>query len=185
MKLIVDPDHSVGTFSVKHMMVTEVRGIIPRVNGTIDLDPVEPSRSTVDLTLDLRNLTTGTRKRDDHLMSEDFFHAGKYPTIRFRSKEVEPLDEGRVRVTGDLTMRGITRSVGAEVAISGPAASMDGDRSLGFALKTRLNREDFGINWNVPLMGGGWMVGQEVEIMLDVEADLPAESEAEAEHGGM
>jgi polyisoprenoid-binding protein YceI len=176
MRLTVDPDHSVGAFSVKHMMVAEVRGIIPRVTGTIDWDQEDVSRSIVDLTLDVRNLTTGTRKRDDHLLSEDFFHAEKYPTIRFRSNHVEPLGKDRVRVAGDLTMRGMTKPVSAEVTISGPATSLDGDRSLGFALKTRLNREDFNINWNVPLKGGGWMVGQEVEITLDVEADLPAES---------
>jgi polyisoprenoid-binding protein YceI len=179
VKLTIDPDHSVGAFSVKHMMVTDVRGIIPRVSGTIDWDQAELSRSTVDLTLDVRNLTTGTRKRDDHLLSEDFFHAEKYPTIRFRSNHVESLVQGGVRVAGDLTMRGITRSVSAEVTISGPTTSLDGDRSLGFALKTRLNREDFNIKWNVPLMGGGWMVGQDVEITLDVEADLPAEPETE------
>jgi polyisoprenoid-binding protein YceI len=177
MKLTVDPDHSVGAFSVKHMMVTDVRGIIPRVNGIIDWDPGEVSRSTVDLTLDLRNLTTGTRKRDDHLLSEDFFHIEKYPTIRFRSARVEPSGEGRFRVAGDLTMRGITRSMSAEVAVSGPATAMDGDRSVGFSVKTRINRDDFNISWNVPMMAGGWMVGKEVDITLDIEADLPSESE--------
>ncbi len=171
----IDPDHSAATFTIKHMMVTNVRGLFSKVSGTIQFDPADPGDCAVEATIDVSSLSTGNRTRDAHLSSADFFEVAKYSEIVFRSTKVEKGGGNRIRVTGDLTLHGVTRPVTMDVEYAGPVKSppdMGGETTIGFAATTVIIREDFGIQWNVPIDGGGVVAGHEVLIALDIEADL-------------
>jgi polyisoprenoid-binding protein YceI len=171
----IDPAHSVAAFSVKHMMVTNVRGQFNDVTGTIRFDPSDIAGSSVEAKIEVASLTTGNARRDEHLRSPDFFDAAKYPEITFKSTKVEPAGSNHGRITGELTIRGTTRTVSMEAEYNGPVKSpqdLGGETTMGFSASLAIDREDYGVNWNVPLDGGGLVVGKEVWIMLDVEADL-------------
>ncbi len=171
----IDADHSVAAFAIRHMMVTNIRGQFNQISGAIQFDPSDPARSSVEATIDISSLTTGNRKRDDHLLSADFFEASKYPEIVFRSSKVEKTGSNRGRITGDLTMRGVTRPVAMDVEYFGPVKSppdLGGETTIGFTASLTINREDFGILWNMPLGDNDLMVGKEAQIILDIEADL-------------
>ena len=172
-KWTVDPDHSVAAFAVRHMMIAHVRGQFSRISGTIYFDPAQRNGASVDVTIDVASITTGIRKRDEHLLSGDFFDARQYPVITFKSSAVEFGDANRVRVAGDLTVHGITHAIAFEGEYFGPVRSPEGDEtSIGFSATVVLRREDYGITWNVPMEDGGVVVGSEVRISLDLEADL-------------
>jgi len=171
----IDPDHSAATFTIKHLMVTNVRGLFSNVSGTIQFEPADPGSCAVEAVIDVSSLSTGNRTRDDHLFSADFFEVAKYPEIVFRSTKVEKGGGNRIKVAGDLTLHGITRPVTMDVEYAGPVKSppdMGGETTIGFAATTVITREDFGIRWNVPLDNGGVVAGHEVLIALDIEADL-------------
>jgi len=171
----IDPDHSVAAFAIRHLMVANVRGQFNNVTGMIEFDPKKPGKSSVAASIEVSSLTTGIRKRDDHVLSADFFDAQKFPEITFRSTNVEITGDNAGKVEGDLTIRGITRPVTLSVEFFGPVKvpeDFGGETTIGFSAQTRINREDFQVMWNVPLEGGGVMVGHEVEINLDIEADL-------------
>lgn len=171
----IDPDHSVAGFTVKHMMVANIRGTLTGITGTIFFDPAAIGSSSVEASLPLAGLSTGNKKREEHLMSADFFDAGSYPTITFRSTKVEQTGDNRSRITGDLTMRGIKRPVTMETEFFGPVkspAELGGETTVGFSAALSINREDFGIMWNLPFDKDKLAVGKEVEISLDIEADL-------------
>jgi polyisoprenoid-binding protein YceI len=175
MKWIIDPDHSMAVFSVSHMMIANVWGQITKVTGTMDFDPANPSGASVEVKLDLHSLTTGIKKRDEHLLSPDFFEAEKFPEIHFKSRSVDSMQGNRGRISGDLTIRGVTRPVSLEVEYTGPVKSPDdlgGEVTLGFTATTVIDRTDFGVNWNMPLDKGGLMVGNSVRITIEIEADL-------------
>lgn len=175
MKWTIDPDHSVAVFSVRHMMVANVWGQVNKITGTIDFDPANPAGALVEATLDLDSLTTGIKKRDDHLFSPDFLEAEKFPEIHFKSRSVDSVQGNRGKISGDLTIRGVTRPVALEVEYAGPVKSPDdlgGEVTLGFTATTVVDRTDFGVNWNVPLDKGGLMVGNSVRITIEIEADL-------------
>ncbi len=169
---VIDPDHTVAAFSIRHMMITNVRGQFNTVNGTIDFDPEDITRSKVDVTIGVAGIWTGIAKRDEHLRSPDFFDVATYPHITFTSTRVEPSVGNGFRVHGDLSIRDTTKEVAFEAEWSGPKTTDDGDTCIGFSAVTVVNREDFGITWNYPLPGGGVMVGTDVTIHLDAEADL-------------
>jgi polyisoprenoid-binding protein YceI len=174
MKWTIDPDHSMAVFSVSHMMLANVWGQITKVTGKMDFDPANPAGGSVEVRLDLNSLTTGIRKRDEHLLSPDFFEAEKFPEIHFKSRSVDS-QGNRGRISGDLTIRGVTRPVSLEVEFTGPVKSPDdlgGETTLGFTATTVIDRTDFGINWNMPLDKGGLMVGKSVRITIEIEADL-------------
>ncbi len=174
-KWIIDPDHSVAAFAIRHLMVANVRGQFNNVTGTIEFDPKRPGNSSVTASIEVASLTTGIRKRDDHVLSPDFFDAEKFPEITFRSTKIEITGDNTGKVEGDLTIRGITHPATLSVEFFGPVKvpeDFGGETTIGFSAQTRINREDFNVMWNVPLEGGGVMVGNEVEIALDVEADL-------------
>jgi polyisoprenoid-binding protein YceI len=162
-KWVIDPDHSVGAFSIQHMMMAHVHGQMNRVSGTIHLDTDDITSLTVELELDVSSILTGIQKRDDHLKSQDFFHIEKYPKITFRSSKAE------------ITIHGITLPLSLEVEIFGPVNSPFGETSIGLTSRTTLNREDFGITWNEPVEKSGLMVGRDVEISVNIEADLTPE----------
>lgn len=171
-KWVVDPDHSVAGFTIRHMMVTNVRGQFNKIGGAIHFDPADIAHSSVEVTIDVAGITTGIPKRDEHLRSNDFFDAAKYPAMKFRSTNVESTGGMRFKVFGDLVIRGVTRRVALDAEYSGPVKGTEGELSVGFSGVTRINREDFGITWNVGLEDGGVVVGKEVQVYIDVEADL-------------
>jgi len=172
-KWVVDADHSVAAFSIRHMMIANVRGQFNKISGTILFDPANVLAASVDLTIDALNVFTGIQKRDDHLRSQDFFDASIYPAISFRSVRVDSADCNQAKVVGDLTIRGITRQMVVDVEFTGPVQDPFGEgSSIGFAATAMINREDYGIMWNQPMANGGIMVGRYVRLFIDIEADL-------------
>jgi polyisoprenoid-binding protein YceI len=165
----IDPMHSTVEFIARHLMITKVRGRFPGVSGTITVDE-EPERSHVEVELGVAGVDSGHPDRDGHLRSADFFDAERYPTISFRSTKVEAGRSGTWSVTGDLTVRDVTRPVTLEVEFDGANASPVGDERIAFSAATDVDREDWGLTWNVALESGGVLVGKKVRIELNVQA---------------
>ncbi|MBI5664951.1 MAG: YceI family protein [Nitrospirae bacterium] len=168
----IDPDHSVGAFSLTHLMVVKVHGQLNKVSGVVHLDPADVLSLSVELEIDASCISTGVQKRDDHLRSEEFFNVGKHPVISFKSAKIERTGFNRCKVSGALTICGITKETSIEATVSGPVKSPFGETCIGISGCTVINREDFGLTWNVPLENNGLMVGKYVEISVNVEADL-------------
>jgi polyisoprenoid-binding protein YceI len=167
----IDAAHSTVQFSVRHMMVSNVRGEFRNVSGTVRGDEKDPMHAQVEATIDTTSIDTRNEKRDGHLKSPDFLDAERYPTMTFRSKRIEKTDNGRYRVTGDLALHGVTREVTLDV--DGPTAPVKdpmGNVRAGAQATAKLDRRDFGITWSKALDGGGVMVGDEVDVTIDVEA---------------
>ncbi len=177
-KWTINTSHSSAAFAARHMMVTWVRGLFTKITGTLSFDPLTVAAASVKVEIDAGSLFTGLDKRDDHLKSDDFLKVEKYPTITFKSTRVEPVALDHAWIHGDLTMRGVTRSVVLDARWSGPAHFNDEGTSytsFGFRAETMINREDFGMVWNTEMEHGGVMVGKQVYIRLDVETDLAEE----------
>jgi polyisoprenoid-binding protein YceI len=169
-ELEIDPSHSSASFTVKHMMISNVRGEFQKVSGTFNYDEKDVTKSTVVATIDATSIDTREPKRDEHLKSPDFFDVAKYPKITFKSKKVAKAGNGKLKVTGDLTMHGVTKQVVLDV--EGPTQPVKdpwGNMKIGATASTTLNRKDFGLNWNQALEAGGVLVGEEVKINLDLE----------------
>ncbi|MCL5022139.1 MAG: YceI family protein [Nitrospirae bacterium] len=175
-KWIIDPDHSVATFTVRHMMVTDVHGQFNKISGTISFDPADPVHSSAEAEIDVSGIWTGISKRDEHLRSPDFFDVGKYPKITFTSTRAEGIEGRHFKLFGDLMIHGVTRQVVLHMEYAGPVkGTEEGEIIIGFTAAVGINREDYGMTWNVALVEkGGVVVGREVRIALDIEAD-PAE----------
>ena len=171
----IDPDHSVASFTVRHLMIANVHGHFSKVTGMIDFDPSHVTHSSVEVTINATSICTGIKKRDEHLRSPDFFDVEKYPEIIFKSTSVEITGGNRCKVNGDLIIHGIRRPIILEAEYFGPVKSPYGATSIGFAAMTKINREDYGIAWNEAMEAGGVMVGRDILIVLDVEADLAGE----------
>jgi polyisoprenoid-binding protein YceI len=166
----IDTPHSNAQFSVRHMMISNVKGEFNKVTGTVDFDDKDITHSKVEATIDVTTINTREPKRDGHLKSPDFFDAEKYPTITFKSTSVAKGADGRLKVTGDLTMKGVTKQVVLDVdPLSAPIKDRGGNLHAGTSATTKINRKDFGINYNAVLETGGVMVGDEVSITIDVE----------------
>jgi polyisoprenoid-binding protein YceI len=167
----IDASHAQASFSAKHMMITTVRGTFNKVTGTVNFDPANPAAASVEAVIDTTSMTTtGVEQRDQHLQSPDFLDVAKFPTITFKSTSVAPYDNGsRAKVTGDLTIKDVTRSVELDVEFHGTGTTPYGTSVAGFSGSTKINREDFGLTWNMALEAGGWLVGKDVNISLDVE----------------
>lgn len=170
-KWIIDPDHSVAAFSIRHLMITHVHGQFNGISGEILFDPDQISKMSIQFDVDVSTIITGVIKRDEHLKSEDFFHQEKYPKISFKSTGVEKSGFNSCKVAGNITIHGITKPVLVDVEFFGSVKSPFGETCMGFTAKTRLNREDFDITWNEPVENGGYMVGKDVTIFIDLEAD--------------
>jgi polyisoprenoid-binding protein YceI len=168
MNWTLDPVHSSVTFSVKHMMVATVRGNMKIRDFTLDFDPAHPEAGTVRVSLDAASIDTGQEMRDNHLRSDDFLKADAFPTIDFVSTRIEP-DGDDWQIHGDLTIRGVTRPVVLDAEYAGSVANMNGGTSAGFSASTKINREDFGLTWNVALESGGVMVSRDIKIGIDLE----------------
>jgi polyisoprenoid-binding protein YceI len=166
----INTSHSLIEFSVKHMMVTTVKGRFTQFQGEIEIDEATPANSKVDLTIETASISTGDANRDGHLRSADFFEPEKYPTITFASTKVEPLGGEQYRVTGDLTLHGVTRPISFDVTREGVTKTMKGEALQAFSATLTLSRKDFGLEWNVALESGGWLVSDHVKIALEVQA---------------
>lgn len=181
---IIDDSHSLIQFTVRHMMISKVRGRFDRFSGTIAVDEQNPVHSSVNVQIEAASINTRDAKRDAHLTSPDFLDAASYPYMTFVSKRIEILDESHGRIIGDLTIRGVTREVMLDVEYNGQARSPWGTVSAGFHAQTTINRKDWGLTWNVALETGGVLVGDEVTIDIEVELirqeDQPAPAEAAA-----
>jgi polyisoprenoid-binding protein YceI len=164
----IDPAHTDVVFAAKHMMVTTVRGKFHDVSGTITLDEENPASSTGTFTVGVASLNTGVEPRDAHLRSADFFDAQNHPTATFTTTRIDARGGNHYQVTGDLTIRGTTLPATFEVELLGFYTGMDGARRAGFHGTGRIAREEFGLGWNVALESGGWLVGKEVKLELDL-----------------
>ena len=166
----IDPDHSNFQFKVRHMTVSNVKGEFKKVKGTVTIDENDMTRLRVEVTLDAASVNTENAKRDDHLRGEDFFDVAKYPTITFVSKKATKVDENRLKVVGDLTIRGVTREV--TVDVEGPTPEVKdpgGNFRRGATGTLKINRKDFGMAWHKTLDNGGLVVGDDVNISIEVE----------------
>jgi len=166
----IDPDHSNVGFKVRHLMVSNVKGSFDKYSGTVDLNDKDITKSKVEVSIDTNSINTNVQKRDEHLRSADFFDVAKYPTMTFVSKKVAKTGKDKLKVTGDLTLHGVTRQVVLDV--EGPSKeSKDpwGNIRKGATATTKINRKDFGLVWNAALETGGVAVGEEVTITLEIE----------------
>lgn len=176
----LDNAHTQIAFSAKHMMVTTVRGTFHDVEGTVRLDEADPTRSHGEFRVRAASVDTTFAARDAHLRSPDFFDVERYPDITFVSTRIRRTGDDEFAVTGDLTIRDMTRPVTFEVELDGIVPGMRGGRHAGLSAKTKLARDDWGLNWNVALEQGGWLVGKEIKLEItiaadEVEAEVPAQ----------
>lgn len=170
-KLTIDPAHTQAEFAVKHMMFATVRGNFRSVEGAIYLAPDdEIEESRVEATIDATSIDTGEDERDEHLRSPDFFGVEEYPEISFESTSVRRGDDGELIVTGDLTIRDETREVELDVRETGRGTDPWGNERVGFTATTKIDRRDFGLEWNQALETGGVLVGHEIKITLEIQA---------------
>jgi len=166
----IDPAHSVAEFKVKHMMISNVKGQFAKVSGKLTLDESELANSRVEAAIEASSIETRDAQRDAHLKSADFFHVEKFPTLSFKSKRLSLVRDGELAVEGDLTIRGITRTVVFSVeGPTPPAKDPWGNTRVGVSATTKINRKDFGLIWNTALETGGILVGDEVTITVDVQ----------------
>jgi polyisoprenoid-binding protein YceI len=166
----IDQDHSSVGFSVRHLMVSNVRGSFSKFSGTVELGDRDITASKVSAVIDASSIDTNVQKRDDHLRSPDFFDVAKYPAITFISKKWSRTADGRLQVSGDLTMHGRTQTVALDVEpFSNEIRDAWGKTRRATSATARINRQDFGITWNKALDAGGVTIGNEVDITLDIE----------------
>jgi polyisoprenoid-binding protein YceI len=166
----IDPAHSSAQFSVRHMAISTVRGAFSKVTGSLVFDDKDISKSTIDVSIDANSVDTRVPDRDNDLRSEKFFDVAHYPSITFKSKKVEQVAPGKLKVTGDLTIRGTTKEVVLDV--EGPTVPMKdpwGNTRVAATAAAKINRQDFGVKWNATLDNGGVVVGDDVSIVIDVE----------------
>jgi polyisoprenoid-binding protein YceI len=166
----IDPNHSAAQFAVRHLAISTVRGAFTKVNGSVQLDDRDISKSSVEVTIDADSVDTRVPNRDKDLRSDHFFDVEKYPTITFKSTKVEQAEPGKLKVTGDLTIHGVTKQVVLDV--EGPTAAVKdpwGNQRAAANATTKINRQDFGVKWNAKMDGGGLVVGDDVAITIDVE----------------
>lgn len=165
-----DADHTGVHFKVRHLMISSVRGEFEKVSGKIVYDEADVTKSSADITIDAGSINTRVAKRDDHLRSPDFLDVAKHPNITFKSKRVEKSANGSLKMTGDLTIRGVTKEV--VLTVGGPTPAVKdpvGNLRVGGHATTTINRKDFGLVWNKAVETGGVVVGDEVELAIDVE----------------
>jgi polyisoprenoid-binding protein YceI len=178
----IDPSHSEAGFAVKHMMFSTVRGHFNVLSGHLHIDEQHPENSWVDAQVDASSIDTRSDYRDNHLRSPEFFDTEKYPSINFKSSKVEHIGGNEYNVLGDLTMHGVTRPVLFKAEYAGQGKNPWGKTVAGLSAKTKINRKDFGLNWNQALESGGMLVSDDVTLEIDLEAVAqPAEQEAVAQ----
>jgi polyisoprenoid-binding protein YceI len=177
----IDQAHSEIQFSAKHLMISTVRGRFNSYTGTIEADEQNPTAATVNVQIDASSLVTGDEKRDGHLRSPDFLDAEQFPYITFKSTRIEQVDATHGKLIGDLTIRDITKEVVLNFEYAGQAKTPWGTTSAGFNATTKINRKDWNLNWNVALETGGWLVGDQITISIELELVKQVEQPADAE----
>jgi len=168
----IDPTHSQAEFAVRHLMIATVKGRFRDIAGTVVVEDGDPTTAQVDVTIDVASIDTGVGQRDQHLRSADFFDTDRFPKLTFRSTGVERVGEDHYEVTGDLTIRDVTRPVTLDAHGLGSVRDPWGKERAGYTATARINRKDFGLSWNQALETGGVVVGDEVKITLEVELVL-------------
>jgi polyisoprenoid-binding protein YceI len=163
----LDPSHTQVGFAARHLMIANVKGRFTDVKGSITLDPT--STPEVNVSIDAASLTTGDERRDAHLRSPDFLHVDDHPVIQFRGRRIEGNLESKFVLHGDLRIRGVTRSVTLHVVSEGRATDPWGNQRVGYTATAKINRKDFGLEWNVALEAGGVLVSDEVRITIETE----------------
>jgi polyisoprenoid-binding protein YceI len=167
----LDTTHTDVSFTARHLMVTKVRGRFPLVSGSVTIAE-NPLESSVEAVLDVAGVNSGEAGRDEHLRNADFFEVEKYPTITFRSTKVEEAGDGEYKLTGDLTIKDVTRPVTLDLEYLGTIASPWGDQRAGFSASTEVSRKEWGLTFNMALEGGGVMVGDKIKLNIEAEAIL-------------
>jgi polyisoprenoid-binding protein YceI len=166
---VIDASHSNAGFTVKHMMITNVRGEFTKLEGKVSWDPSKPEATRIEAVIDVASISTREEKRDGHLKSPDFFDVEKFPKITFTSKAVKAKSADELSVTGDLSIHGVTKEVVLEVeGPSAPSTDPFGNVRVGATATTKIKREDFGLVWNAALEAGGVLVGNDVKITIDI-----------------
>lgn len=165
----IDTAHSQIQFTVRHLMISKVRGSFEKFSGTVALDESAPANTTVDVQIETGSVNTREPQRDGHLRSPDFFNSEDFPLMTFKSKRVDVVDGHHAKLIGDLTIRDVTREVTLDVEYLGQAKSPWGTTSAGFTATTKINRKDWNLTWNQALETGGVLVGEEVEISIELE----------------
>ena len=166
----LDPAHSHAEFKVKHMMISNVKGSFSGLTATLTEHPTDKTLSSVEASIDVSSISTGDAQRDAHLKSADFFDTAQYPTMTFRSTQVKPNGDGGYNVTGDLSLHGQTRQ--QTFVVEGPTAPGKdpwGNTRIGLSATTKINRKDYGLNWNAALETGGILVGDDVNITIEAQ----------------
>lgn len=176
MQWLIDNVHTHIGFSVKHMMVSTVRGQFKQYRASINLDPEDFARSTFEADIDVTSIDTGVAQRDEHLRTSDFFDAASFPTIHFASRRIEPKGDGEFLVHGDITLRGVTQPITLEVEFHGVSKNPYGQTVAGLSARGSLNRKDFGVSYNAVLEAGGVAISDKVK--LEVDAELIAQPAA-------
>lgn len=167
----IDPAHSSAQFTIRHMMITNVRGGFSGVQGTIEYDPDNPNESRVDVVIDATTINTLDPQRDAHLKNPDFLYVDQYPTITFKSKKITPAGGGEWKITGDLTIHGVTKEVILNAEGPTPEGKDPfGNTRIGASASTKIKRSDFGLTWNAALETGGILLGDDLKIELEVSA---------------
>ena len=166
---VIDASHSHVQFTARHMMISKARGRFHNFTGTVNFDEQNPAASSVNVEIDAASIDSRDEKRDGHLKSPDFLDVANYPTISFVSKRIETVDETRGKIYGDLTIRGVTHEVVLDTEYNGQALAPWGTTSAGFNATAKINRKDWGLNWNVALETGGVLVGEEITIDIELE----------------
>ncbi|ARZ67684.1 polyisoprenoid-binding protein [Streptomyces albireticuli] len=166
----IDPAHSSIGFTVRHAMVTNVKGSFAEHEGSLRLDGSDPARSTASLDVRIESVDTGIKDRDAHLRGEDFFDAARFPLMTFRSTSAEQLGGDRYRVTGDLTIKDVTRPLAIDLEFNGSATDVYGNERVGFEGGAEILRSDWGLTWNAALETGGVMVSDKVKLTFDISA---------------
>lgn len=167
----IDTAHSSADFAIRHMMISNVKGRFPKVEGTVDYDGKDLKGLKVEADIDVSSVDTGDKGRDEHLKSPDFFDTSKFPKMTFKSKKVKKLGKDKFSMIGDLTIKGVTKEVVLQV--DGPSSEvkdMKGNQRVGASATTTIKRKDFGITWNKAMDNGGAVVGDDVKVSLEVEA---------------
>jgi polyisoprenoid-binding protein YceI len=166
----LDPVHSAVEFKVRHLMISNVKGHFTGLSGTLTLDPSDYTRSTVEVSIAVDSISTREPQRDGHLKSPDFFDAAQFPTITFKSTNIDAKGGSAYAVTGDFTMHGVTKSITIAVEdVSQPSKDLQGNLRIGLSGATKINRKDFGLTWNAALEAGGIALGEDIAISLEAQ----------------